>query len=54
MVGNLHKAKNSWERMLQILSLEGEDPKVSGYFLNVVFHAVLMFGAETWVLTPSM
>ena len=32
VVGNLPKARNSWGRMLQILTWEGADPKVSGNF----------------------
>ena len=38
----------------QILSREGADPKVSGNFYKVVDQAVLLFGAETWVLTQRM
>ena len=33
---------------------EGADPKVSGNFYKAVAQAVLLFGAETWVLTQSM
>ena len=36
------------------LSREEADPKVSGHFFKAVTQAVLLFGAETWVLTPSM
>ena len=28
--------------------------KVSGHFFKVLVEAVLLFGAETWVLTPRM
>ena len=34
VVGNLGKARNIWGRLLRILRREGEDPKVSGYFLQ--------------------
>ena len=54
MVGNLLKARKSWGRLLRILSREGADTKVSGNFSKAVTHAVLLFGAETWVLTPIM
>ena len=54
MVGNLGKARNSWGRLSEILSREGEDPKFSGYFYKTVSQVVLLFGAETWVLTPRM
>ena len=52
--GNLQKVRKSCGRMSRILSREGEDPKVLGRFVNVVVQAVWLFGAETWVLTPSM
>ena len=54
MVGNLNKAKKSWGRLLRNLRREGADPKVSGHLFKAVTQAVLLFGAETWVLTPRM
>ena len=54
VVGNLGKARKSWGRLSQILSREGEDPKVLLKFYKAVAQAVLLFGAETWVLTPRM
>ena len=38
----------------RILIREGADPKVSGNFYKTVAQAVLLFGAETWVLTQRM
>ena len=38
-----------WAR---ILSREGAEPKVLGHLFKAVVQAVLVFGAETWVLTP--
>ena len=32
VVGNLHRARNSWGRLSRILSKEGADPKVLGHF----------------------
>ena len=56
VAGNLRKARAIWMRMTSILSREGAEPKVSGLFfkavIQAVVHAVLLFGAETWVLTP--
>ena len=40
--------------MLHILSREGAVPQVSGFFFKAVVQAVLLFGAETWVVTPLM
>ena len=54
VVGNLQKARNSWGCLLRILRWEGADPKVSGNFSKAVTQAVLLLGADTWVLTPRM
>ena len=54
VVSNLARAKTVWRRMSQILSREGATPRVSGFFFKDVIHAVLLFGAETWVFTPRM
>ena len=54
VVGNLGKARNIWGRLSRILSREGADPKSSGHFYTAVAQAVLLFGAETWVLTQRM
>ena len=40
--------------MSRILSQEGADAKVSGNFFKAMVQAVLLFGEETWVLTPRM
>ena len=54
VVGNFGKAIKSWGRLSWILSWEGADPKVLGHFNKAVAQAVLLYGAETWVLTPWM
>ena len=40
--------------MTRILSREGAEPRVSGFFFKVVVQAVFLFGSETWVFTPRM
>ena len=40
--------------MSWVLGRDGADPKVSGNFYKAVAQAVLLFGAETWVLSQSM
>ena len=40
--------------MTRILSTEEAEPRVYSFFLKAVVHAVLIFGAETWVFTPCM
>ena len=54
VVGNIGKAQSSWERLSWVLGREGADPKVSRYFYTAFTQAVLLFGADTWVLTPRM
>ena len=48
------KAWKSWGQLSRILSQEGADKRVSGNFFKAVVQAVLLFGAETWVLTPRI
>ena len=40
--------------MSRILGIDGANPRVSGIFFKAVVQAVLIFGAETWVMTPCM
>ena len=54
VAGNLGKAWKSWGRIQRILSREGETKRVSGNFFKAVVQQVLLFGAETWVLTPRI
>ena len=54
VVGNLGKSRKSWGRLSRVLGREGSDPKVSGNFYKAVAQVVLIFGAETWVLTQRM
>ena len=52
VVGNLGKARKSWGWLDRVLGRERADPKVSRSFYTAVTQAVLLFGAENWVLTP--
>ena len=40
--------------MLRILVREGANACVSGLFYKAVVQAVLIYGLETWVLTPPV
>ena len=51
---NLGKARKSWGRLQQILSREGATKRVSGNLFKAVVQQVLLFGAETWVVSPRM
>ena len=54
VVGNMMKASKSWARLLIIMGSEGENKRVSGIFFKAVVQAVLLLGAEMWVMTHRM
>ena len=54
MAGNQGKAQKSWGILQRVLSREGADMRVSGNFFKAVVQQVLLFGAETWVVTPRL
>ena len=51
---NLYRARATWGRLARILGREGADPKLSRMFYIAVTQQVLLFGAESWVLTGKM
>ena len=54
VAGNIRKARASWGRLARVLGRERADPKMSRSFYTAVTQQVLLFGAETWVLTKKM
>ena len=54
MAGNLLKARKSWGCLLRILIREGADKRLLGNFFKAVVQAVVLFGAETWVINPRI
>ena len=54
VAGNLAKSQKSWGRLQGILGREGATKRVSGNFFKAVVQQVLLFGAETWVVSPMM
>ena len=53
VAGNIKKARRSWRRLAWLLGREGADPKFSRTFYIAVTQQILLFGAETWVLTKK-
>ena len=51
VIQDLAKERIFWQKMSKILSREGARPRVPGIFFKAVVRSVLLFGAETWVLT---
>ena len=54
VAGNIKKARRSWGRLQRILGREGATLRISRSFFKAVVQQVLLFGAETWVVTPNM
>ena len=54
VVRNLVKARTVWWRMSKILSREGARLQVSGFFSKSIIQSVLLFDAESWVVTTHM
>ena len=54
MVHNLRRAIQKWARLTQILSREGEDAQTSSHIYLAVAQSVMLYGSDTWVLTPHM
>ena len=54
VAGNLAKGQKSWGRIQGILRREGAKPRILGNFFKAVVQQVLLFGAETWVVTPKL
>ena len=54
MTSNLKKARKKWGRISRILVREGADAKTSGMFHVAVVQQILLYGSESWVLTPRI
>ena len=54
MVYNLLKAWWKWSRLTQVLSREGSDAWTSVQIYLAVVQSVLLYGSETWVVTPCI
>ena len=54
VVTNIWKAWGIWEPFYRILGRDGADPWTSGSFNKAADLATLLFGSETWVMTPRI
>jgi hypothetical protein len=50
---NLKKARGMWARISRVLRTDNISPRVSGMFYKATVQAVLLYGSETWSLTPA-
>jgi hypothetical protein len=53
MQSNLRKACGCWSQVSCVLWAENATPKTWGMFYKATVQAVLMYGSETWSLSPS-
>ena len=51
---NLQKARKICSRMSRILGWEDTDDRTPGCFYIAIVQAILIFGTETWVVTPDI
>ena len=54
VVSNLFKAWKKWYWLKIILTQAGENMRLYGTFFKALVQVVLLFGSETWVMTPHM
>ena len=54
MLRNIRRKRQVWGRLGKFLRQEGVDPILSEKFYRAVVQAVLLFGAETWVLLAAI
>ena len=47
------KARTTWGSIVNILKQEGANPKTMAVFYRTVVQAVLLYGAETWVVSDT-
>jgi hypothetical protein len=50
----LCKARGTWARVGQVLRRENASPRVSAKFYKAIVQSVLLYGSETWVLSPAV
>ena len=54
VVRNLSRARAVWNGTAIILSREGVEPRVFGFFFKALVQVVLLFGSDFWVVTLHM
>jgi hypothetical protein len=54
IVKNLAKARRRWATISRVLIRDGATPRISSMFYKAVVQSVLLYGSETWVLSPKI
>ncbi len=50
----LCKRHGTWARIGQVLRRENAPPRISAKFYKAIVQSVLLYGSETWVLSPAV
>ena len=50
--GNIKKARGVWARLSRTMRAENASPRVCGVFYKATVQSILLFGSETWNLSP--
>ncbi len=50
---NLRKACGCWDRVSCVLRAENTSPQTCGMFYKATAQTMLLYGSETWILSPS-
>jgi hypothetical protein len=53
MRSNMRKARGCWARVLRVLRAENVTARTCGMFYKATVQAILLFGSETWSLSPT-
>ena len=51
---NLTRARKQWAMVSQVLVREKAEPRIAAMFYKAVVQSVLLYGAETWVITRAV
>ena len=54
VVNNLQREQQKWARLTRVLIREGADARTSGQIYLAVVQSVMLYGLETWVMTPHI
>ena len=49
----LRNLRGVWGRLSRVMRAENASPRVCGLFYKATVQAVLLFGSETWCLSPA-
>jgi hypothetical protein len=49
----LNRAREKWNRIARILTVQGVESRVKGYFYKAIVQAVLLYGIESWTLPKA-